>query len=96
MAYEIIIIDVYICVTHFVWSTPPRTFNNAAASCGNFPIGVNNRVTSKIAPYVHLIIRCRNYSVFCASKDALSKYNNAVLVFCDRACLIKNPAECAY
>ena len=91
-----IIIDVYICVTYFVWSTPPRTFNNSAAGCGDFPIEVNNRVTSQIALYVHLIIRCCNHMVFCTPKDALSKYNNTVLVFCDRASLIKNPTECAY
>jgi hypothetical protein len=34
--------------------------------------------------------------VFAASEDALSKYNNTVLVFCDCASLIKHPAECAY
>jgi len=73
MAYEIIIIYAYICVTYFIWSTPPHTFNKSAAGCGNFPTDVNNRVTSDIALYMHLIIRCCNYGVFCASKDALSK-----------------------
>ena len=52
--------------------------------------------TSKIALYVKFIIRCCNYMVSCASKDAFSKYNNTVLVFCDGANLIKIPAKYAH
>jgi hypothetical protein len=34
--------------------------------------------------------------VFCASKDALSKYNNTVLLLCDRATSIEKSAKYAY
>ena len=77
----------------FYWL--PITFNKTTAFCDNLPIEVKDNVITNIAFDVQRVIFCLNRGVFSVSKIASPKHNYTILIFSDRAILIKNPAECA-